>query len=59
MFKFYTKGGDSWLEGVVFYNGQKIMAAYINKHNDEIIVEIEDGSENSMVGWVDYEEQDD
>lgn len=59
MFKFYTKGGESHLEGAVFYNGQRVLEVWINKHNDEIIVEVTDGSGTTMAGWVDFEEADD
>lgn len=58
MFKFYTKGGNDHLEGAVFYNGQKILTMFINKHNDEIIVEIDNGSE-VMASWIDFEETED
>lgn len=59
MFKFYTKGGDNHLEGAVFYNGQRMLELWINKHNDEIIIEVCDGTGKTMVGWIDYEEMED
>lgn len=58
MFKFYTKGDGSYLEGAVFYNGQRILTMYMNKHHDEILVEIVDGADNVMADWIDFEESD-
>lgn len=59
MFKFYTKGGESHLEGAVFYNGQRVLKIWINKHQDEILVEIEDGAGTTVAHWIDFEETDD
>ena len=59
MFKFYTKGDDDFLEGVVFLNGQKVVTVQAKRYADgEVIVDVFDGSDNEQVSWSDFEESD-
>jgi len=59
MFKFYTKGEDDFLEGVVFLNGQKVVTVQATRYADgEIFVDVFDGSDNEQVSWSDFEESD-
>lgn len=58
MYKFVNKTDGDYFTAAVFYNGQKLIHLYIDKQHDEFYVILEDGNENLMNEWTDYEESD-
>lgn len=55
MFKFVSKGDARHNESAIFYNGQKIISAFTSVYADgEVIVQVEDGSNNLQVEWADW-----
>jgi len=59
MFKFYTRGDSTIFEGAVFLNGQKVATIFAGVYPDgSIQVQVDDGNNNLMTEWTDYEEAD-
>lgn len=57
MFKFYTKGDNDFLEGVIFLNGQKVATIHATLYADgEIFVDVFDGADHEQASWSDFEE---